>query len=153
MIKLIKRAFCKDWYLGDVHVLMTMDDTVLLSTSREGVMRKFKKCQQFCQEYGMHINEKKTKFMVINHDEAVICNNATVRYCKSYTYLGATITDDGSYRTMLEINSKEQMKQLVKFYSFLNRNPEVPFSIKKKVAEACVFLLHIVRIRDMVDRK
>ena len=39
---------------------------------------------------------------------------------------------------MLEINSKEKMKQIVKFYSLLNRDPEVPFSIKKKVIEGCV---------------
>ena len=34
MIKMIKRAFCKGGFLGDIHVLMVMDDAVLLSTSR-----------------------------------------------------------------------------------------------------------------------
>ena len=31
------------------------------------------------------------------------------------------------------------MKHAIKFYTFLNRNPDVPFPIKKQIAEACVF--------------
>ena len=31
------------------------------------------------------------------------------------------------------------MKKAIKFYTFLNRNPDVPFPIKKQIAEACVF--------------
>ena len=30
------------------------------------------------------------------------------------------------------------MKYIIKYYSFLNRNPDLPFKIKKRVAEACL---------------
>ena len=31
------------------------------------------------------------------------------------------------------------MKHAITFYTFLNRNPDWPFPIKKQIAEACVF--------------
>ena len=65
--------------------------------------------------------------------------NICVKYCDSYIYLGAPITDDGSYITMLNQHVKNKMKQVIKFYSFLNRNPDLPFPIKKQIAESCVF--------------
>lgn len=42
---------------------MFMDDTVMLSTSRENMYRKLRILQKYCNEYGMKINnEKKNKF-------------------------------------------------------------------------------------------
>ena len=58
---------------------------------------------------------------------------------KSYIYLGAPITDDGSYVTLINLHVREKMIHAIIFYTFLNRNPDVPFPIKKQIAEACVF--------------
>ena len=143
MIKMIKTSFVNDGFLGSLHTLMLMDDTVLFATSKDKLIKKFKKCQEFCEEYGMTINEIKTKFMVINKEEIdqeyIMSKNICVKYCDSYIYLGAPITDDGSYITMLNQHVKNKMKQVIKFYSFLNRNPDLPFPIKKQIAESCVF--------------
>ena len=90
----------------------------------------------------MSINQKKTQFMVINKrhgdTETIASRGINVKYCNSYTYLGAPITDNGSYLTMIDIHSKDKLKHAIKFYTFLNRNPDVPFSMKKQVAYACV---------------
>ena len=59
-------------------------------------------------------------------DISIKSNTITVEYCSSYLYLGAQITDDGRYHT------------IIKYYSFLNRNSDLPFKIKKRVAEACL---------------
>jgi hypothetical protein len=143
MIKMIKNSFQNDGFLGSIHILMLMDDTVLLSTTKECLVRKFQTCQQFCQEFGMTINELKTKFMVINHDEndqeVIVSGSITVKYCSSYMYLGTPITDDGSYNTIIQIHTREKIKHMLKFFSFISRNPDVPYMIKMKVAEACVF--------------
>lgn len=49
--------------IGWLHILMFMDDTVMLSTSRENMYRKLRILQKYCNEYGMKINnEKKNKF-------------------------------------------------------------------------------------------
>ena len=45
-----------------------MDDMVLFATSRDKIKHKFRIVQQFCELYGMSINVKKTKLMVINGD-------------------------------------------------------------------------------------
>ena len=135
MIRMVKTAFEADGFLGSLHMLMLMDDTVLFATSREKLIQKFQKCQDYCEEYGMSINQKKTQFMVINKrhgdTETIASRGINVKYCNSYTYLGAPITDNGSYLTMIDIHSKDKLKHAIKFYTFLNRNPDVPFSIKK----------------------
>ena len=40
---------------------------------------------------------------------------------------------------MINQHVKNKMKQVLKFYSFLNRKPDLPFPIKKRIAESCVF--------------
>ena len=117
MIRMVKSAFEADGFLGSLHMLMLMDDTVLFATSREKLIEKFQKCQDYCEEYGMSINQKKTQFMVINKSkgdtETIVSRGINVKYCKSYTYLGAPITDNGSYLTMIDI--KDKLKHTIKF--------------------------------------
>ena len=47
MVKMIKHN--DDGFLGGLHILMLMDDTVLLSTTREGIIKKIRRCQDFCK--------------------------------------------------------------------------------------------------------
>ena len=142
IIQMVTNSFNDDGFTGGVHILMLMDDTSLLSTSKACLIRKFKKCQELCKEYVMSIDGKKTKFMVINNDvsdkEDILSEGIKVKYCTSYIYIGAPITDDGKYTSVINLHADEKMKHVMKFYSFLNRNPEVPYPFKKKIAEACV---------------
>ena len=142
MIRMVKVAFEEDGFLGSLHMLMLMDDTVLFATTKEKLIEKFQKCQDFCEQYGMSINQKKTQFMVINKrkkdKESIVSRGITVKYCDTYVYLGAPITDNGSYLSMINAHAKDKLKHSIKYYSFLDRNPDVPFYMKKRVAEACV---------------
>ena len=121
MIRMVKTAFEADGFLGSLHMLMLMDDTVLFATSREKLIQKFQKCQDYCEEYGMSINQKKTQFMVINKrhgdTETIASRGINVKYCNSYTYLGAPITDNGSYLTMIDIHSKDKLKHAIRLSS------------------------------------
>ena len=118
--------------------LLLMDDTVLLATSRKADT----KVQNSARIYGMSINISKTKFMVINNDEndkaTILSNGLSVKYCPVYIYLGAFITDDASSRHSIELHVESKRKYVLKFASFLNRNPGLPFVLKRRVAEACV---------------
>ena len=120
-----------------------MDDTVLLSTTREGLMKKFQIVQKYCVDYNMSINQKKTQFMVINNQEddksPIISRGITVKYCKQYLYLGSCITDDGVYKSAIEADISIRNKNVLKFFTFINQNPDLPFMMKKRVTEACVF--------------
>ena len=62
----LKRRCGLDGYLGWLHSLLLMDDTVLLATTREKCEEKFSVLLDFCHDFGMEINASKTKFMVIN---------------------------------------------------------------------------------------
>ena len=106
LIKKVKEASGEDGFLGKLHILMLMDDTILIATSKNELQKKMKVVKEYCINYGMSVNSKKTKFMVINHepeDEAtIICGNIKVEYCSTYVYLGCTITDDGTCRSCID---------------------------------------------------
>ena len=42
-----------DGFLKSLHTLLLMDDTVLLATSRESLIKKFQIVKLFCKRYGM----------------------------------------------------------------------------------------------------
>lgn len=78
-----------DSYLKDVHLLMLMDDTTILGTLREIIIKKFNILAEFCKKYGMVINEIRTKLMVINgtdeDNREIVIDEIVVK--KSITYI------------------------------------------------------------------
>ena len=74
LIRLIKCVIGNDGYLKWLHCLMLMDDTVILATSRDKCLKKLQVLLDHCIDYGMVINEKKTKFMAINMDDKTSMN-------------------------------------------------------------------------------
>ena len=99
LIKNLKDQCSADGYLGWLHVLMLMDDTAILASSRERALEKVKILSDFCAESGMVINQSKTKFMVINGDEddrdTLKVEGMEIQNCDSYVYLGCVYTQDG----------------------------------------------------------
>lgn len=142
MIKLIKENCPLDGFLAWLHVMVMMDDTVLLSTTREGIQRKIEILCDFCTSHGMIVNTGKTKFMVINGSdedkELINCRNNHVGYCNQYIYLGSPFSDDGSPSTAIKIHAANKMCHALKFISFVSRNNDVPFLVKKKVFDAAL---------------
>lgn len=65
LIRKIKQQCGDDGFLKWLHVLMLMDDTVILATSRERLTEKVKYLEEYCDKYGMLVNDDKTKFMAI----------------------------------------------------------------------------------------
>ena len=62
LIKLIKENCRSEGFLHRLHLLVLMDDTVLLATTRMKMLTKLKLLKEFCENYGMKITEPKTKF-------------------------------------------------------------------------------------------
>ena len=141
LIRMIKERCPRDGFLGWLHVLMLMDDTVILATSRECLMSKLNILCDFCSSHGMVINEGKTKFMAVNgNDEERRCINIqglAVDHCKSYVYLGAVFTSDGSVKSSLEEHCRQRLNCFHKLIIFLKTNVDMPFCAKRKVVEAC----------------
>ena len=53
-------------------------------------------------------------------------------------YLGSPFTDDGSPSTAIKIHANTKMCHALKFISFINKNNDVPFMIKKKIFDAAL---------------
>ena len=108
-----------DSFLGDFHLMVLMDDTVLLGSTREMIIKKFEVLMRFCEQYGMMVNELKTNLLVINGNvkdrEDFICKGVTVKHAKSYIYLGSPFTEDGKVNSILSMHLKSRMADLNKF--------------------------------------
>ena len=142
ILALMLKSCGSDNFLKDIHALMLMDDTVLLASSREKIIEKFKILMKFCKEYGMIVNEVKTNIMVINgvrDDRENFCyENVTVKHTSSYIYLGSPFTGNGSVKSVLDLHVKIRTADLNKFKIFCKKNETMPFIFKKKVFDACI---------------
>ncbi len=119
LIRMVKERNGNDGFLKWLHILVLMNDTVLLSTSRESMMLKMSQLQRFCSGYGMFINESKTKFFVINGSNAdvepLVKNELLVSHCDSCVYLGSPFTSDGSPTSAVKVHAKLKMPHEFKF--------------------------------------
>ena len=52
-----------------VNNLRYADDTILLADSREGLQILVNKTTQYCVKYGMALNTKKTKIMIVSKNK------------------------------------------------------------------------------------
>ena len=146
LIKLIKERCGLDGFLKWLHVLMLMDDTVILATSREQCVKKLQVVLEFCNQSGMVLNQAKTKFMVINASsgdrnpidipfEGIIFS---IAWCDSYVYLGSIFTCDGKILSAVKNSAMGAKKHFMKFVNFLNKNSDFPFFVKHKVMNSAL---------------
>ena len=142
MVKMLKNAIAADGVLGLLHALLLMDDTVILATSRERCEAKLRVVIQYCQEFGMIINTKKTQFFVINGNKddmiPLEIDRTKVCYTHQYLYLGAWFTDSGKITDSIALHEKSNQATINKFAIFCAANRTMPFSYKKLVFDAAV---------------
>ena len=138
LIQALKRSV-PDGFLQNVHVLLLMDDTAIFATSREKLIAKMQILECYCSEYGMVINEGKTQFLTVNCEvEAPIqLGSLTITPTKSYTYLGSPVMDCSIHLQVKEHMARKQT-HCRKFVSFLARNYDAPFYVKRNVWQAAL---------------
>ena len=141
-IKLVKQS-ADDGFLTWLHLLMLMDDTVIVATSREKLCEKLSILVVWCNGCGMVINEDKTKFMAFNcvDTEPIVlethAGRVVMKHCFEYVYLGAVFTQDGKVQTSVSRHAKTRVNAMNKLVIFLNRNENAPYDVKKQVLDAC----------------
>ena len=128
-----------DSWLGELHSLLLMDDTVLLASSREQMRAKFTALKVAADNIGMVINNTKTQFLCINSNdsEPFIVGDVTVSRTSSYTYLGTPISDD-SIAEQARHHLRSKTGHVMKFYSFLSKNCDAPYVVKKQVWQSAL---------------
>ena len=142
LIKSIKENCGDDGFLSWLHILVLMDDTVLLATTRERMIHKLRLLKNYCDDYGMKVNEVKTKFFVVEGNEVDMeplrVAGLEVLRCQQYLYLGSTFTADGSLHQAVRAHALAKTAHVIKFVSFIKKNNDVPFQVKKRVFDAAL---------------
>ncbi len=119
-----------------------MDDTVLIATTRENMISKVRILKQYSNEYGMRVNHTKTKFFVINgcdvEKEPLSGDHLLVEWCEKYVYLGSPFTADGSVTSCVRAHATAEIPHVLKFVSFLKKNNDIPFYVKRRVFDAAL---------------
>ena len=77
--------------------------------------------------------------MVINGSELdkidISLEGETIAHCNKYTYLGAVIHEEATFTQFMEDHVAEKSKHVMKLFSFLNKNFDLPYKIKSRVLE------------------
>ena len=128
----MKNRSAPDGFLNWLHLLMLMDDTMILATSRQRLCEKLGVFVNWCNKSGMVINEDKTEFMAfhssVEERSPIILQlnhgRVNVSHCTEYKYLGAIFTSDGKSTLFKHTISRE--KDLNKLCIFLERNKNAP---------------------------
>ena len=113
------------------------DHTTILEEKEEDLQRMMDKIHQHCKNYGMNLNLKKTKTMVINKKDAenkvkVKIENEELEQVKEYTYLGSIIEERGR---CIKTTNREG-KALWKCKDFLRR--DITVELKKRLLNCYV---------------
>ncbi len=139
---MLKDKIAVDGFLGVLHALLLMDDTVILATSRDMCIRKFRVVVDYYNDYGMVINENKTKVLVIYNTEIdkvpLKIEGHIIKYCDSYKYLGAWFTDSGRMKDVMSLQEVKGQSVINRFSIFCSLNPNMPYCSKRRVFDAAV---------------
>ena len=142
LIRALKAKCAPDGFLGWLHSLVLMDDTVILATTRETAQQKMEVLLEFCNASGMVLNGNKTKFMVINGTDkdrrSFMVKDKKIQNCDSYIYLGSTFTEDGKIQSAIKKHCKLKASHVLKFQAFMQKNCDFPFWVKRTVLDAAL---------------
>src|ERR1700729_1708372 len=115
------------------------DDTVLLSTSEEGLENLIKSTKKHSEDQHLYLNTQKTKIMSTEKSKCspkITINNEELQNVESYDYLGSTVSNNGdcykeiSRRLAIAIRKLNTMKNLWQSTSK---------ELKLKVLRSCIF--------------
>ena len=94
-----------------------------------------------CLEYGMSLNAKKTKVMVIDKKENIECKikveGKDLEQVHEYKYLGSWITDDGRCEEEVRRRIGKAKSDFWKFKEFLRSN--INLNLKKRLLKTYIF--------------
>ena len=81
----------------------------------------------------------KSKFMSTdpNATSPIVLENVKISHTKTYIYLGAVISIIATV-DQIKAQMKDKYCQVLKFYAFLNKNNDAPFSVKKQVWDSAL---------------
>ena len=133
------REVGEDGFLGNLHSLLFMDDTVILATSRASMEKKLRILHHAARDISMSMHPTKSQFMTVNvnDNEAFEIENVRICHTMSYTYLGSSISN-ASINEQVKIHIDSKKGHIRKFSAFLKKNEDAPMKVKRVVLESAL---------------
>jgi len=88
------KTYGPDGWLEDIHILLFVDDTVILASSRESMEAKLAKLKTSVDDIGMLLHSCQYLTLNTNDTTPFMLRDAVIFKTASYTYLGALISND-----------------------------------------------------------
>ena len=123
-----------DGWLGNLHSLLLMDDTAVLATSRESMLRKLTALKACTDNLHGEIHPNKSAYFTVNTNDTsdFILDNVTIAYCNEYTYLGTPLSNN-TIAEQVKQHLSRKASHVIKYTSFLNKNSDAPYKVKQQV--------------------
>ena len=120
LIAVFREHFPAEEIINLFHILLHADDSLILATSKDSLIRKFKKLDEYCLENNIKLQLSKCCFLAINSDEKsdIVLERGTICNESEFVYLGSIITDSGNVSHDLKAEIKKKEKKLNKFFAF-----------------------------------
>lgn len=118
-----------------INNLRYADDTVLLTEDRDDMQELLNLVIQKSEEYGLTINTKKTKTMVITKQQGnnphITINNEVLQNTRSIKYLGYILDDQCTYMTEVRSRIEQSRQAFIKMNKVLcNKNLSLDLRIR-----------------------
>ena len=143
-ISLLREKCIDENVIGNLHILLHADDTVILSTNRELFTTKCNTLITALTEKKLSLNIKKSGFMVITPQNPqdridVKLENGWLCYTKEFIYLGVIFSDNGVVNVDVNLHVNGKSKSVfIKLANFMRNNGFAPITVKCKVLNACL---------------
>ena len=128
-----------DGWLGNLHILMEMDDSAILSTSRPRMQRKLELLKGCTDQLYMEFHPTKSEYIVVNatDKEPFVLGDITIGYTASYVYLGSYCSAE-AVSVQVKAQVRRKTGHVMKYSSFLAKNNDAPYRVKKQVWESAL---------------
>ena len=104
----------------NISCIMWADDILIFSETEEGLKRKLKELERYCEENKLKVNTDKTQCMIFNKTGRLLRNytfrfkNKNLACVREYKYLGFLVTPSGEIKSGLEDLRIRSLKALAK---------------------------------------
>lgn len=118
------------------------DDTILIADSLQGLQLLIDKVVTISEEYGLKLNVRKTKYMVIsktkNQRTILWADNQVVQRVSKFTYLGCTLNEEWDHSQEIKCRIEKARAVFVKMKTLLC-SKDLSLQLKRRLISCYVY--------------
>ena len=144
IVETIKEKCADEFLIGNLHILLHADDTMVFSLDHESFVNKCNALLDILRDKKLTLNFKKSSYMIIHaNNDTLKCDlklaTGWLPYKSSTVYLGSIITDSGVLHLDVKKHAINKGKNVsIKLANFVYNNLYAPATVKNKILNSCV---------------